>query len=133
MRMFLMVLLTSFVLSSCNFGFAKNEEVVGKYHIVAIDVAGDAALSYETEDGNYVGLIPTQVFEYGHNAKYIYLKQSEYGSEDTSAVNYYIVPVVADTVTVYPQERIIGPLKEEAFNKEISVLGIKSVEFKQVD
>lgn len=118
--------------SACSLGFAKNEQVVGKYHIIAIDVADDACLAYEVGTGNFVSLVPAQVVAYAKSKHFLFAKQSAYAQKDT-ALNYYIIPIVEDTVTVYPEGRIIGPLKMQEFNKEILGKGMKNIVFEEVN
>ncbi|MFP9113533.1 hypothetical protein ACLI1A_06305 [Flavobacterium sp. RHBU_3] len=126
-----LLLLTAFCFSSC--GFVTNKQVVGKYHIIAIDVAEDACLAYETGDGNYVSLVAAEVISYCNDENNIYVKQRLNTKEDKSFFSYYIVPIVADTVAIYPEERIIGPLNELEFYKEISRISIEDLYFKNVN
>ena len=51
-------------LFSCSLGFAKHEHIVGKYHIIAVDVTEDACLAYDVGNGNYVSLVPSEVVAY---------------------------------------------------------------------
>lgn len=118
--------------SACSFGFAKDEQVIGKYHIIAVDVAEDVSLAYEVGDGNYVGIVPAEVVAYAKSKDYIFVQQNPYGQKDTT-INYYIVPILQDTVTVYPEERIIGPLTVQQFDKKVLDSGVKKLEFKEID
>ncbi|MFP9100653.1 hypothetical protein ACLI09_16510 [Flavobacterium sp. RHBU_24] len=118
---------------SCSLGFNRNEKIVGKYHIIAMDSYAETCLAYKVGHVDYVGLVSAEVLAYCKNNHHIFVKQNPYGKRDDSPVNYYIVPIVNDTITVYPEERIIGPLKERAFNREISKLKVRDLEFKEVD
>lgn len=118
-------------LSSC--GFVINEEVFGKYHLIAVDVDEDLCLGYEDSNENYICIVPSKILAYCKNEKYIFLKQAPYVYNDTLDINYYIVPILEDSIVFYPEDRIIGPLKEQKFKEEISNMNVRDLEFKNLD
>ena len=113
--------------------YVRNEQVVGKYHILAVDVYDDLCLAYELESENYVCLVPSKIVAYYKNEQYLFLKQVPYPGKDILDVNYYVVPIIKDNPAIYPENRIVGPLKELEFSKEIAKMNLRNLKFKQVD
>lgn len=117
--------------SSC--GFVTNEEVFGKYHLIAVDIPEDLCLGYEVQDEDYICIVPSKILAYCKNEKYIFLKQTPYVHKDTLDINYYIVPILEDSIVIFPEDRIIGPLKEQKFNEEISKMNVRNLKFHSLD
>lgn len=117
--------------SSC--GFVTNEEVIGKYHLIAIDTPEDLCLGYEVQGEDYICIVPSKILAYCKNEKYIFLKQTPYVYEDTLEINYYIVPILEDSTVIFPEDHIMGPLKEQKFNEEISKMNVRNLKFKSLD
>ncbi|MNK08448.1 hypothetical protein D3C87_263860 [compost metagenome] len=117
--------------SSC--GFVTNEEVIGKYHLIAVDAHEDLCLGYEVPDENYICIVPSKILAYSKNEKYIFLKQTPYLNKDTLDINYYIVPILEDRIVIFPEDHIMGPLKEQNFNEEISKMNIGNLKFNSLD
>jgi len=125
------LIFTAGFFSCCS--YVRNEQIVGKYHILAVDVYDDACLAYEVKSDNYVCLVPSKIVAYCKNERYLFLKQIPYPDKNILNVNYYIVPILKDNPAIYPEGRIVGPLKEQQFNKEISKMNLRNLKFKQVD
>jgi len=113
-------------------GFVKDKQIIGKYQIVAVDIPQDACLAYEVESGDYVCLVPPKAVAYCKNDRYIFLKQIPIENNDLD-FDYYIVPILNDSLTIYPEDRIIGPLKEKEFDEEILKMNLKALEFIKLD
>lgn len=120
----------SICFSSC--GFVRNEEVIGKYHIVAVDDLNDSCLAYMLEDGNSICIVPKKILAYSKTEKYIFVKQNPYG-RDTTNINYYIVPILKNSPEIYPEDGIIGSLKQQEFDAEISKMNLRIPDFKELD
>lgn len=53
--------------------------------------------------------------------------------ENKKNLNYYIVPILKNNQTVFPDDTIIGLLDKNQFNKEILKMKLGSLEFKKID
>jgi len=128
MRGLALIILVCISSSVTSCGLAKDKQIVGKYHIVAVDIPEDACLAYEVESGDYVCLVPPKAVAYCKNDAYIFLKQNLVENNDLD-FDYYTVPILNDSLTIYPEERIIGPLNEKEFDEEILRMNLKELEF----
>ena len=117
--------------SSCS--FVRNEQIIGKYHILAIDTSDKPCLAYELENKNYICIIPSNILAYCKNEQYIFLKQMPHTNKDTTNINYYIVPILKDNPTVFPEDHIIGPITEKRFSEEILKMDLRNLKFKKLD
>ena len=104
---------------ACN-GLSDNQ-VVGRYSLVSVDAKENTTLSYQLEDGNYVGVVDKVVFAIGFDDSYIIAKQ--HPSNNRGVANYYIVPVYKKP-TLSPEKGVIGPLTADQFMVKRKELGI---------
>ncbi|TRW22374.1 hypothetical protein FMM05_17870 [Flavobacterium zepuense] len=132
MRGLVLIILVCICNSITSCGFVKDKKIVGKYHIVAVDIPEDECLAYEVESGDYVCLVPPKAVAYCKNDRYIFLKQIPIENNDLD-FDYYIVPTLNDSLAIYPEERIIGPLNEKEFDEEILKMNLKELEFIKLD
>lgn len=116
---------------ACSCNFVVNNKISGNYHLVAVDVENDICLAYKLEPENYICIIPSEIIAYSKLNQYILIKQVpfQYNSLDT---NYYIVPIIKGNLKVFPEDSIIGPLKREEFNTEVSKKNLKNWKFKEL-
>lgn len=125
-----------FVLFSCLYfwscGFARNEKISGKYHIISIDVDDMPCLAYEV-DGNYISIVSPKIIAYSKVGRYILLKQKPYKAKFASDTNYYIVPILKGNLAVFPEDSVIGPLKKHEFDSLISKMPLGKWEFRKLD
>jgi len=144
---FLMIIL--FTVESCN-SFDVNNQIVGRYYLISSNRDNGKELGYKVnDDGDFVGIVRSDVIAVGYNNSYIIVKQypksspttiSRSGdsivvknntSENTSQrekkelVFYFIVPIHND-FTYYPEKGILGPFSLNDFNKQKLKLNIKA-------
>ena len=126
-------LVLTILLSQCFLccGFVKDEQIVGKYHIYAVDSEDESCLGYQLEDENSICIVPPKIVAYCKNEQYIFVKQMNV--ENKKNFNYYIVPILTNNQTVFPEDSIIGPLNKNQFNKEILKMKLGNLEFKKID
>ncbi|HET9058268.1 MAG TPA: hypothetical protein VFN30_15595 [Chitinophagaceae bacterium] len=116
----LICLVIIFSLCGCN-GFVREELVVGRYYLVAVDVPQDLDLSYKLEDGSYIGVVRETVFAVGFNDKYIIVKQHPFNNR--AITNYYIVPIYKENI-LSPEKGVSRALTLEQFNEKRKELRI---------
>ncbi|KQS52579.1 hypothetical protein ASG38_17235 [Flavobacterium sp. Leaf359] len=126
-------LILTFFLSQCFLccGFVRDEQIVGKYHIFAVDTENESCLGYQLEDGNSICIVPPKVVAYCKNGQYILVKQMDV--ENKKKLNYYIVPILSNNQTVFPDDSIVGPLNRNQFDKEILKMRLGNLEFKKIN
>lgn len=102
--------------------FVSDRKIVDKYWLITIDTKADLSLSYQLENGDFIGIINGGVFAIGNNAEYIIVKQHPYkfGPEpiNKSITNYYIVPIDRNISQYKVEKNLIGPLNEIEFEKQ---------------
>lgn len=120
--------LTCQLLTCCS--FFKDDQIVGDYHIIAVDSNEDTCLGYELGE-NSICIVAPKVIAYGTDKGHIFIHQLFQGNKDSS--NYFIVPILPDNLTVYPDKSIIGPLDKSQFVLKIKKMKIKKVTFHKID
>lgn len=115
---------------SCS--FVRNEQIIDKYYISAVDLYNEPCLVYKLEDEYQICIVPSKVLEYCKNEKYIFVKQVPSGVKNTENINYYIVPILKGNPSVFPDSTILGPLSEQKFNKEIVKMNLLEIKFKKI-
>jgi hypothetical protein len=108
-------------------GFVIDKTVAGKFHLIAVDVKENLSLSYNLNNGDYIGVVNQTVFAVGHNDKYIIVKQHPQilGKNFT---DYYIVPVIVKN-QYWIEKEVIGPLRRDQFEQKKKELNIENLEF----
>jgi len=111
-------------------GFVVKKDVIANYYLIATDVPENMVLSYYASDSgdNYEEIVPSTVYEIGHNSKYIIAKQHPRtfpNPPDTAITNYYIVPIRTNSATSM-KKTVIGPLTLEEFNVKCKELNIQA-------
>ena len=97
------------------------KKIVGKYYLVAVDVAEDMTICYKLENGDYLGVVEETIFAVGFNEKYIIAKQ--HPGNNKSVTNYFIIPV-NQSKNFYPDTRMNKALTLEQFNQGRQESGI---------
>jgi hypothetical protein len=115
-----LALLSALVLSGCGFGFSHDEQIVGPYQLIAVDVPEQIEVAYSLGK-DAVGRIPETVFAVGWNDRYIVAKQHPHN--DRAITNFYILDMSRDSATDDPTA-VTGPLNEADFARERSELGL---------
>lgn len=113
------------VLNACNLvnDFVYEKQVIGRYHLIAADSYSELSLSYETDNGGYVGVTPKTTVAFWHDNKYIIIKN--YGNNNKFLEKFYIVPVKYG-YTYFPEEGVVGPLAKDEFLIKLKELNIPS-------
>ncbi len=114
-------------LANCT-SFVVKKNVIANYYLIASDVPEDMILSYYAPNAgdNYEEIIPSTLYAVGYNTKYIIAKQHPRTfpkPADTTIINYYIVPIKANSNTSM-KETVIGPLTVDKFNEKCKALNI---------
>ena len=102
---------TLILFSSC--GLAYKKHVIGKYYIIGVDTRDDLSLSYDLNNGTYVGKAPPRITEYGYNDTFLVAKVLEYGK---SYSTYYIIDMTKDSDYALEETFRVGPLSESEYN-----------------
>lgn len=100
-------------LTGCD--LVHNERLTGDYHLTAVDVMEQMAVSRNLHDGLFVGRIDETVFSVGWNDHYIVAKQ--HPGNDRSVTHYYYLDISRDSPHADPSESVTGPLTEAEFKK----------------
>ena len=127
----LSIVLFIYTITGCGgIGLALDKTIIGRFHLIAVDVKEDVSLSYELDDGNFIGVVNQTVFAVGHNDKYIIVKQhpQQLGK---SITNYYVVPVFVKN-QYWIEKEVVGPLTKEQFERKKKELNIENLEFTTV-
>lgn len=122
-------IMTLFCVSLTSCEFVRNQNIVGRYNILAIDNYDEPCLGYELDNGNQICIVPGKVIAYSKNDKYIFIQQHPVNSNSLET-NYFILPILENNTEVFPENIIIGPLKQRDFNIKISSMNIRNVKFK---
>ena len=129
MNKILCLIIIAGFLTSC--GFVRDEEVDGKYHIFATDNYDEPCLGYEVNGSNYICLVPPKIISYYHSSDYIVVKRA-YSKEQVGRVEYYVVPIVPESVEVFPEDIILGPLDAKEFKKQQFKLNLVDLNFTDI-
>jgi len=124
------MLLYAISLSSCIGSEFQREKITDNYYLITTDNYNkDIYIGYKLKTGDFVGVLPSTVFSIGNNEKYIVAKQHPFvfPVKVDSTINYYIIPIIRDTL--FPENGILGPLTLEEFQMKKEELGIINVNF----
>jgi hypothetical protein len=114
-------LLSALFLFGCGLGFSHDEQIVGPYRLIAVDVSEQMHVAYSLGK-DAIGRIPETVFAVGWNDHYIVAKQHPHN--DRNVTNFYILDMSRDSATTDPAVSVTGPLAEDDFKRKQSELGL---------
>ena len=120
----LLILIISVAFIGCD--MAHQEQVVGKYYLVASDVGEDMSLGFKDSESGYWIMVDATVFAVGFNKEFIIVKQHPRifpSQPDNSITNYFIVPIYNRVIHSMDKD-VIGPLTKEDFDLKKIKLGI---------
>ena len=123
-RIILFLLLPIF--SGCQYGMHK-EKITDKYFLTYEDNESDLSLSYDLDDGTYIGVVNNTIFAVGYNSNFIIVKNHPFVEPDSinrTVTNYYIVKIDKNISKYKVDENKIGPMNELNFNKKRKELKI---------
>lgn len=123
-RIFLLVLVT--LCSSCQ-GFVHKEHIVDKYYLIAVDSKSDMSVSYQLDNGDFIGVVNGGVYAIGFGDNYIIAKQhplDETGRLNKEVTRYYIVPIDKNISQYKVDSNKIGPLSEEMYLQKRTELNV---------
>jgi len=98
-------------LFSCGDLFSYSKNITGKYYLMETDTKNDLAIYYKTNDGDFIGRIPSPILEYGFNDSFLIAK-----CKKNDTVKYYILNRSKDSDYADQQDFLMGnPLTEKDF------------------
>jgi len=127
-KFFKVILIIFVVFTSCQ-DLAHDDNIIGRYKLIAIDYIEQMHLSYQIDINNSVGIIDQTIFAVGFNKNYIIVKQHPLNNRKIT--NYYIV-LIYNEMTYWPEKGVIGPFTKEEFNKKRYELHIPDIKFTKV-
>jgi hypothetical protein len=111
--------------------FAIEDQVTGKYYMIASDSGEQCSLSFKLNNSGYSTIISACVYSVGFNDYYIIAKQHpfEFAKElDKSVTQYFILPL-NNGKNRNSKHDLIGPLSLNQFELETDRLDIKGIKF----
>jgi hypothetical protein len=115
------------LLTGCDFGFLRDEILVGRYRLVAVDIKEQMMMCWSLDDGSCVGdgLPGNTLFAAGFNDKYIVAAVHPESNKDVTQF-FYVVrdPRTENEYLGIPYKGIKGPLSESEFETERSRLDL---------
>ena len=81
-----------------------------------IDLPDDVGLSYDADNGAWLGRIDPHVFAVGWDGHYLVAQQHPKG--DKRVTNYFIIDSTKDSMKAEVKAVVIGPLTESEFGKK---------------
>ena len=98
-------------LVSCGDLLSYREKITGNYYLMETDTKNDLAIYYKTNDGDFIGRIPSLILEYGFNDSFLIAK-----SKKNDSVRYYIINRNKDSDYADQKDFLIGtPITEKEF------------------
>jgi hypothetical protein len=84
------------------------------------------SLSYELEDGSFIGLVDGMVFAVGNNENFIIVKQHPrmFPDPPNKAITHYFIIQVIKKGSLSPEKLVVGPMNLDQFNKKRHDLAI---------
>ena len=122
----IIILLLLSILSGCQYGIHK-EKIIDKYFLTYVDSESMTTLSYDLDDGNFIGVVNDAVFAVGYNSNFIIVKNHPFvepNSINRTVTNYFIIQIDRNISIYHVEENKIGPLTEQAFYKKRKELKI---------
>jgi len=96
------------------------KHVTGDFYLVYPDYSNkNISLSYQVENGQYMGVIPCRPSDVGFNDKYLVARCKE---------SYYIL-LIEHNGRIYPDQKRIGPLSENLFLEKLESIGASNIKF----
>ena len=123
-RIILFLLLPIF--SGCQYGMHK-EKITDKYFLTYVDTESMLSLSYDLEDGDFIGVVNDAVFAVGYNSNFIIVKNHPFVEPDSinrTVTNYFIIQIDRNISQFKVDENKIGPLSKQEFDKKRKELKI---------
>ncbi len=105
------LILAIFLFSSC--GLVYKKHVIGKYYIIGVDTKEELFLSYDLNNGTFIGKAPPRIIEYGCNDTFLVAKVLEYGKDYPT---YYIIDMTKDSEYGLEESFRVGPLSKNEYN-----------------
>jgi len=124
-KLFILLLLLP-IFSGCQYGTHK-DKITDKYFLTYVDTESMLSLSYDLEDGDFIGVVNDAVFAVGYNSNFIIVKNHPFVEPDSinrTVTNYYIVKIDKNISKYKVDENKIGPMTELNFNKKRKELKI---------
>ena len=114
------------IFSGCQYGTHK-DKIIDKYFLTYVDTESMLSLSYDLENGDFIGVVNDAVFAVGYNSNFIIVKNHPFVEPDSinrTVTNYYIVKIDKNISKYKVDENKIGPMTELNFNKKRKELKI---------
>lgn len=105
---FILMIMT---LISCGDIFSYSKKITDKYYLIETETKNDFAIYYKTNDGDFIGRIPSPILEYGFNDSFLIAK-----CKKNYSVQYYVVNRNKDSDYADQKDFLIGnPITEKEF------------------
>lgn len=101
-------------LFSCGDIFSTKKNIIGRYYLFETDIKNNYLISYKTDDGDYIGRVPPNVFEYCVIPDSLIIAKSLQNGN----IFYYLIKINQDGNYADQKEFLIGPMNEIKFNLE---------------
>ena len=124
-KLFILLLLLP-IFSGCQYGMHK-EKITDKYFLTYEDNESDLSLSYDLDDGTYIGVVNDAVFAVGSDSNFIIVKNHPFVEPDSinrTITNYFIIKIDRNISQFKVDENKIGPLSKQEFDKKRKKLKI---------
>ena len=102
-------------------GFAYEQELTGKFGLIACDTRTQMSLCEILPSGSGIGIVDQTVFAVGWNDDFIIAKRHPSDGSDTNDIDRSVTEFYILTVAT---EKLLGPLDEAEFDKQRASLGL---------